>query len=266
MLAGEFQAIFFDGQTYEPNPTRGYVEFRCAHTMPVVNEFGCMLHPAVIARSYQTMLHQQFNLNHQMRFWDKEKIANDRMLGAIVAVRFPPMPESGWKIAKTKEEAPGIQGVASLSLIAHGADRIVGEHKTGRKERTVSIEMIFDETESGFVVMGQDVPANLRQDTPQDIWTQSMVYIPWAKAPEEMRKLWNGKRIKGRWRNQDVRMLCGGIDNSVHFAGLGLVDIGFEKEACVKAMLAGSGEEDPAEIFSETMGSLLQTVQENLPA
>lgn len=239
-------SVTLNGQVYVPDATKAYVEFRCAHTIPVETNYGTMLHPEVVSRSYRSMKDQQFNWEHQVKQHDREGIVRDRMLGSVVDVWFPSPGEGGWKFTRDRSKAPGMHGVAVMHKMAEGADRLIGGHLSGRKKMSVSMEMDFLAPDSGFLVdttmaiegWGVGTPANLRD--------AGWIYVPWGEAPEDLKSCWSdtkGKIVKD-WRGKKVSLLCGGLESQVHFMGLGMVGTAMESEAAILRIAAGKKLED----------------------
>jgi hypothetical protein len=231
------------GMKLRPDPTKAYIEFFLSHSFPVVTSGGMAIHPQVVANSYQTLLHQQFDFGHEVRAFDKENIARDRMLGSVVAVEFPKAPIGGWKVPASVDNAPGIRGAAVLHKLADGADRIIGAQQTGRRKRTVSMEVFAFTEPSGLLVKSDKPLANgMGSTTPEDILAHGWWYVDYTVAPEDLRQCWGGggKGIHNTWKGKEVVFLNGGLDGEIHYMGVGLVDIGKEPTARVSQILAGS--------------------------
>ncbi len=259
-------SVTLNGITYVPNATVAYVEFCCAHTIPVATQYKTMLHPDVVARFYRTMLHQQFNLNHQLRVHEKNKkeedrkIKKDRIIGAVMDVWFPSAPEGVYRISRDKATAPGIRGVASLFKQADGADKLIGGHQSGRREMSVSMEMDFDPSQSGFVIDAPNPIEGHGSGTPNNLRDAGYLYVPATQAPVDLLQCWNKKKgmIDQDWRGKPVYMLCGGLDSWVHFGGLGMVDIPMEKEAEIVRLAAGKGAE--GDVTAEDVAEPLEKI------
>ena len=58
------------GETFEPDVTKGFMEFRLSHSLPVVTTYGTALHPGTIFNSWSSMRNQLVNLAHMMRAYE----------------------------------------------------------------------------------------------------------------------------------------------------------------------------------------------------
>ena len=262
------------GKKFKPDATKAYCEFVMSHSWPVVTFYGEALHPAAIAASYESLLHQPVNFGHQLRSYDAEKIFRDRILGSVVGVEFAGRPSpTGWKLPGTVAEAPGIRAVASLFKAADGADRIIGKHQTGRKPYTVSMEVSYANPESGFMV----------QATPGTI-APGWDYIPLSGATESLRATRDWKQLRmatkrssggyhGEWKDaggtREVFWLMGGLTGqNNHYKGVGIVEAGAEPTAEIVQMLAAREADWPevAEAIGVALKNLENQVKKTLTA
>lgn len=253
LCAGD--VIDFHGQRFEPDMTKGYVEFRISHALPVVTAYGTALEAGTIRTSAATMLHQVFNLGHQMKAYypDSKNMKGDRVLGSIVGV----------KLVDQGSDNVHIHGVACFAKLAHGMDKVMGQHQGGRHQWTVSMEILYDIDQSGWLLGGpaqdgregawdrvvekiedEGVRELCLRSTP-DAWKRAgLAYLPHSQAPEDMRALYSAEKraVVGRYRDLPTTLLMGGVSGSVHYGGVGLVPYGAEPTAKVSRLLA----EDPA--------------------
>ena len=144
------------------------------------------MHPATVARAYQTMLHKVFNVAHIMKAYNPDEHARDRILGTVVAVEFPREPSGGWKLQADKAKAPGIRAAAVIHKKAEWAEKIMGQHLSGRRPWTVSMEHMFYLDDSAFLV--KDTKLAEEFETPQDILDLGYTFVPFSQAPENC---WN---------------------------------------------------------------------------
>lgn len=79
------QTIECGGQKFQPDDGTGYLDCRLSHAM-VITHYGEALHPGTIANSFNSMLHKNVNLQHQLRAHDRAKIMKDRIVGCVAAV------------------------------------------------------------------------------------------------------------------------------------------------------------------------------------
>jgi hypothetical protein len=243
-------AVTCAGQKFEPDDTKAYVEFYLSHGFPVVTSDRTAIHPQVVANSYGSLLHQVFNLGHVMKAYDPENNARDWILGSVVAVEFPEASGAdGWKVQADPAKAPGIHGVAVMHKLAEGAAQILGQHMTGKRRWTVSMETQFFLEESGFLVGESDAFAKdiefAAEETPTDLQDLGYIYVPWARAGPLM-EAWDEERtkVKAAYQSRQIVFLLAGLDGRVHYNGVGLTPWGKEPTAAVRQMVA---QEDLAE-------------------
>jgi hypothetical protein len=263
------QAVEINGQKLHPDKTKGYLDFRLSHSLPVITYYGEALHPETIANSFNSMLHQPLNINHAMRIHDKENIPRDRIIGGVVGVEYGRKPSNGWKVPPQREQAPGVRAVASIFKEADGADKIIGAHQSGRKHYTVSMELNYSNLDSGFLVSGEKMPAH---DTPEDLLGAGFNYIPAQEAPDDliatrdfsrnqMRSKKPGGGRFGEWQGRDAYWLMGGIGGQVHYKGVGVVELGAEPTAGIGQLLASLEEAELAPELGEEIEALLHSLQ-----
>jgi hypothetical protein len=255
-------ALPLNGETFTPDGTKAYAAFRLAHSFPTVDAYGCCRHPGVVAASHASLRHQPVNYNHQMKKYgtDKNPIRDDNTLGTVVAVNYPPAPVGGWKLSKATENLPAIQGVMVIHKNVAKAQNVMGEHLTGKHKWTVSMEMAYNFLDSGFLVsdLGSATKAQtalLEEWTPAEVKDLGLGYIAVENAPKELLDCFDSKtrRITGAWNKCPVSLMQGGLAGTVHFAGVGIVRYGAEREAQILEMLA----QDPdrvGELTAEELG------------
>ncbi|HXJ55266.1 MAG TPA: hypothetical protein VNU68_01260 [Verrucomicrobiae bacterium] len=233
------QAVELGGQTFTPDETKGYFKFCFSHAFPVVTAYGQGLHPNVVAISYNSLLHQPVNFEHQMVAYDKDKIAHDKVLGSVVAVEFPRTPGGRWTVSADKQSAPAITGVASFAKLARSMDRVVGKHQTGRHNYSVSMEVQYAYADSMFAVELKP-GAKANRGTPDDMARAGWEVIPMTEADDELLATFSvrKKRIVSDYRGARVYQLMGGLDKPVHYAGMGVVHYPAEQEAQILQMAA----------------------------
>lgn len=231
------KAVEIEGRRYEPDRYTAYVEFRLAHAFPVVTVDQTALHPQVVANSYATMRNKVFNLGHIMKAYSPDN-RRDRVLGTIVGVEFPPVPYNGWRVQGRRELAPGIRAVAAVHKQAEGADAVIGQHLSGRRRWTVSMENEFYVDTGGFAVRAPD----LFDTTPEDFRALGWSYVPYAQAPNDLLACFNSDTVSitQPWKKRAVVFMPGGLSGEVFFKGTGLTPLGKEKEAEIVQMLASA--------------------------
>ncbi len=227
MLSDERQAAL----QFKPDNWKAYMEFTINHAMPVVagpTMKGNYLayHPAVIARSCQSLLHQQLNLEHKIKAYNPDKIARDRILGAIVAVSFPTMPFDQWKIGDDKAAAPAIRAVAAIFKQAEGVNRILGNHQASRQTWNNSIEVIYPVDEMGVYI-------------PSSREVLSVDALP-AAMKGVIERDRTGHLIIGKFKGEQLAFAPGCVDGTIEYQGVGMTRNPAEKEAEIDQILASA--------------------------
>lgn len=275
-------AVSLNGRTYEPDVTKGYMTCTFSHTWPVVTFYGECLAPLTVGRSSNSILHQPVNREHRMRVHDPEHRIPDEVIGCIVDCACG-IGRDG-RLPQTVESAPGIDAVATVFKQAHNVDKLIGGHQSGRQTFVVSMEVMYNSEESGFVykaVDGTDPESDFKH-TP-DTWRRAgLVYMPVTAAREELAATRDFKHMRMRDKREDGKGYCGqaivngaarevywvmgGPDGQVHYGGLGIVRYGAEPSARIVQMLAHASPEDQGveEAASELVKRLQKAVDEYL--
>lgn len=245
-------AIEINGQRLVPDKTKAYVEFRLAHAFPVVTAYQSAFHAGTVANSHPSMRHQVFNFRHQMQQYFKgseNEVREDRILGSVVDVEFPPAPMGGWRLTAL-DQTPSIRGVAVLHKRAKGADRIIGQHQSGRLEWAVSLEVEYQLADSGIALVSTDkakpLSANfqelLSQHTPKDFEKSGFAYVSFIEAPDDLLDCYDPKMAGGMftklWHGRQPVTMIGGLNGQCHFYGVAMVEFGAEPTAQVSTILA----------------------------
>lgn len=226
--SGPFAQMGFDD--LEPDAHRAYFTFDVHHSTPViagplVSGNYTTYHPAVLARSAGSLLHQQVNLRHQIKAYDPEKIRRDRIVGAIVGVHYPP--HAAMTMPKTKEEAVPITAVATIFKQAEGVGKMLGDHLTSKQEQSISGEVAFQIPEIAVYL-------------PSD-----GTFTPFPDLTAEMLKgikrtnggIFAGK-MGGRPNGEQMIVAPGGTEHDVGFQGMGLTPNPAEREAQITRVQA----------------------------
>lgn len=255
----------WDGQRLKPDDTKGYVEFRISHALPVITAYGCALDPGTITNSFVSMQHQVVNLGHQMKaYHPDDDLRGDRIVGSVVGVKLVNGSMSG---------APAhIHGVAVIHKLANGLDKVLGQHQSGRHEWTVSMEVRYDLEQSGWAVgkagaswddtakaLGPDA-AGIVSGGPERLRSMGFGYVPWGEAPEELRACYSDKetRVVSMWSDQPAVLLMGGVDGRVHYMGVGIVPYGAEPTARLTRVMADHPALRALQAFGGRLGEFLQ--------
>jgi|GEM_PF-5252927 hypothetical protein len=254
-LCDDDGVIEFNGNTYTPDSAKGYFRFSVSHAFPVKTVYGTALHPAVIAANYRKLIHQNVNYEHQIREYHKatNENAQDRVIGSVLDATFPAAPAGGWKINADPAQAPGIEGIGVFFKATNGMHRLFGEHSTGRKTYTVSMEVNWSfDSDCGFALTlkpkapgkGGGFQDPLFDTSPPDFLAAGYEYVPFDKAPDELKATFSTKksRIISHYAGRDVTILTGGLNNQVDYIGLGIVNFGAESAAKLRRMTASAPE------------------------
>lgn len=243
--------IELNGKTFTPDDTKGYLKFSLSHGFPVVTQMGMGIHPHVSSISFESLLHQNFNLEHQVKAYHPTKDGErnrvrDRMVGSIVAVDFP-RSRGSRHIIDADSPSKAITGVASFAKLAEGVDRVLGDHQSGKHKYTVSMEVRFAFAGSGFAVarpqagrMGEYKDPKLNPDTPRDILQSGFEYVPFMEARPEILATFSKEKNKmvGKYQGRPTFLMMGGLDTPVHYSGVGWVRYGAEPTAGIQQLVA----------------------------
>lgn len=213
---------------HRPDQHKAYVRMRFAHSLPVIcgpesvsgEVFG--LHPAVVARHFQSALHQQTNLGHRLKVSGAPR---DRIVGCLVQIAYPEEPEGGWVVPATAAEAPAIHAVAVIWKQAEGVEALLGQFFSGKVPWSVSMEMSFFHDQTGIwdprtndVYDRGEIPPQMR-----------------AQVMEDERG-----RLQVRRGSKLVKVI-GGKTGQVWFSGLGYVENPAEPTAAIDGIAASKG-------------------------
>jgi hypothetical protein len=220
---------------FTPHSTKGYCEFSVSSAFPSgITSYRTALWSKVIENSFSTLLHGNLNREHSKKIYDPKK--EDKNIGSIVAINFPdaPMIGGGWRIGG---ETPKITGVACYDKLSTAIQQFVGEHMAGRSQHTVSMEVLWRLEDAGFAVNSGG--KGLFKDTTPDHFAQAgWDYVPYKDAPKDLKATFRDGAVKGKWKNNPVAILMGGLDGAVHYAGLGVVRYGAEPTAKINRLTA----------------------------
>jgi hypothetical protein len=242
--------IKVDGQTFQPDGFTAFLEVELSHALPVRTCTGQAIHPSVLAKSFRSLQFKPVSINHLVRSYDRENIQRDRIVGMVVAVEIPNEPAGGWKVKKKREDAPGIRAALALGKALEGVDLIIGQHQSGRKRRTVSMEVMYFLQECWLAWM----PAKETPEVPGSTEIGGGWFgIGYEQAPKELQDCWSVEKncIVAKWNGLDVTLLLGGVDGEVQYSGVGIVNLGNEPEAEIKQLLASHPEERGVDVPQE---------------
>lgn len=261
-------AIELNGRRYLPDETKAYASFTVGRSFPVVTAYGTAVHPGTVANSFQTMLHQLVDYDHQLKLNSQasnKDIREDRIIGAVVDVDYPKAPYGGWKVGMDKGQAPAINGVMVIHKKADKVKQVLGEHLAGRHKWTVSMEMGYNLLKSGYIVSGLEHAkksqlALMEEQTPKELSDLGLGYVAIQSAPDDLVDCFSldKLRIVSNWGNCPVCLLQGGLNGETHFGGVGIVRYGAEREAEINEILA----RDPDRLMSLDSEELLAPTTE----
>lgn len=273
-LCGE-EGIDFKGKRYTPDQTKGFFQFELSHAFPVLTVYGTGLHPNVIAKSFNSITNQNINYEHQIaRYHEGDgRDVRDRVIGSIVAADFPPPPPGGWKVNPDVTASPCITGVGVLFKQTQGMAKVMGEHASSKHKYSVSMEVLYPLEQAGFVAslpralskQNGNRPAGMADPeqnyTPPDLLAAGYEYFPFDKAPETLVATFSRKknRVVAQYKGRRCAVLMGGLDNPVHYAGVGVVHFPAEREAKIMR-LAASADNGPMDKLADCLLSAFQTL------
>lgn len=197
-----------------PDQFSAFAKIRFGTTLPqivgpeMLNGAVFGMHPAVVARSFQTARFKQMNYYHQLKSMGAKR---DRILGCILQVAFPEEPAGGWVIPATGEEAPSITALATIFKQAEGVSDMLGRHLGGKIKMSVSMEFSYYHSEVGIY----DPATNITYDR-ADIPKNLMNFL----AEDDKGRLFVRKSV----RQPTLVRALGGVSGSVWFSGAGYTD------------------------------------------
>lgn len=236
------EEVEFDGHKYVPDITKGYFRFKISHGFPIRTAYGTGLHPAVVAKNWRSMVHQNINWNHHVAEYFKDSKITDRITGCVIAAQFSAPPTGGWTI--NMKDQPFIDALGVYFKQAQGMTKIVGEHQTSRHNYTVSMEIRYVFEDSGFAIDRQGggaIPA-FKDHTPNDFSSAGFDYCPVSKAPEALLKTFSVKKlaVTEKYEGRQVTLLMGGANGGIHYTGVGIVKYGAEPTAQILRLAAAA--------------------------
>jgi len=236
------EGLEFKGRKFVPDETKAYFQFTLSHGFPVATVYGTGIHPNVVALSHKSLIEQNINYEHQIAHYyaepGKENHVRDAVIGSVVAVDFPSASAGGFRINKDPTKTVGINGVGVLWKQMQRMKTLLGEHQTSRHHWTVSMEVQYLFSESGFAVhMGKKAEF---EGSPQDMIDAGYEYVSWKDAPEEMRATFSKKKNRrvAMYKGRNPVLLMGGLDKPVHYAGVAVVRYGAEPTADITRLAA----------------------------
>lgn len=238
---------------FVPDEFTAYFDVRFSAAFPTVTAFGSCLHPQVIANSYQSMLHKIVNIGHTVRAYDDSGKTRDRIIGTVVAVEYPQLanPNLRWQVSK--DSIPSVRAVLAIGKQAQGVDRIIGQHQSGRRQWSVSMEMLFSLEDSGFVVKRNvsNTQVYYGQDTPYDIAGLGYQYVAYEKADKDLKDTWDRKkgRICKKYQDNDTYLMQGGLGGKVMYFGIALTDSPAEPAASLDKIMASDNDDEDASLL-----------------
>jgi len=264
-LRGDFDAVIGDLESASPftklrvqaDKWKSYLEASTLKAFPNVagpaasgNYLGN--HAQVIARNHTSLHHQWLNLEHSIAAYGSNR---DRIIGAILSTHFPPAPGGAmkWEMPASVEAAPAVSVLAVMFKLAQGVSTVMGQHMTGRKTFSVSIEQITD-----FDNLGIYFPSTQETVMMMDADTETLSAIGESES---------GGILLGKHpgTGEQLAFAYGGMDGEVDFRGLAVVERGADKKAFIARIEASAGEglSDLCSVNSSTAAAVL--LLEQLP-
>ena len=237
-LCGE-EVLLCAGREFRADPATAYIEAKCAQGLPVVTAYGMAMLPRVIARSAPSWEGKMVNVGHLVKSYDPKGINRDRIVGHVAAHEFPPEPEGGWVIPESRNEAPGCRLILAIHKAAEMVPGLFGKAQAGREPWTVSMEVRYRLNEGAWAWKRRYAGERLAPNS-VDVgggWDA----LPWDQCPPDLRDCYSDadSAVTKKWRGRDVVLLLGGLDGTVFFSGIALVNYGAEPGAEIKRLLAG---------------------------
>ncbi len=232
------ESITVGGRSFTPDTFATYFECKFAHSLPVATINGQAMLPAVLARSWPTVLNKWVNIGHLMKTHAPKSIPKDSIVGSIVAAEFTGTADS--PIPATKDLSPHIRAAAVLWREADGAKKLLKDHHEEKKTICVSMEVYFvlSDCHIAWPVIAGETPPVVEGAADLGGGWHSVAY---TDAPKELKSTVNSKTgyVTKDWEGRRPVLLLGGVNGSVEFMGLGLVGSPFELESEVLKVLAG---------------------------
>lgn len=265
------EGIEFHGETFVPNATLAFFQFKMSHAFPVATVYGTGLHPSVIAKSFKSLMGQNVNYEHKIQAYrpPEEQDGDDRIIGAIRAVHFPPMPAGGWKMTAAAN-SPAITGIASVFKQAKGMARVLGGQATGRDTHSVSMEVLWPFDQAGFALAtnGKEPLIGYKpSDSQEAMYASDMLvngyeFVPVEKAPEELVGTFSKKRMRivATYKGRKVFAMMGGLSNPVHYTGAGVVRHQAEPPAKIMRLAASDDRSNPLGSVADSLASAFQSL------
>ena len=232
---------------FTPDKWKAYIEFDLYHSLPQIigpTMQGSYVgyHPAVLAKSHKSLLHQQINLRHLIKAYDPKNIARDRIIGCVVATCFPKAPMQGWQIPASEADAPCIHACAVVFKMAEGVADLIGKHQTNRQPQSVSGETWCPIDDIGIY-----------RPSTREIWTQE-------DAPMEFLSLMsikNGKLRIGSYQGEQLVLAYGCADRQVDLRGVGVTPTPAEETAEITSVHAERELDETFAIAAEQIDAAL---------
>lgn len=249
-------------EVFTPDGFKGYFPFTVATAFPAGRtQYGIGIHPETISKHYMTLLHQHSDKDHRMKYNDpKNANAEDKIIGAIVAVSFPRAPNgaNAWTI--NDKPQPAIKGVGVFWKNAAATYSAFANHQMGRL-CTVSMDLWYGHDDSGFALanLRNGKPAEFEATTPKEFAEGGWQYVPYLQAPKELRECFTqnaGKKgaedVIKNYKGQQVTFIAGGLGAGlIAFAGLAVVRYGAEPTAKLGHLVAAYPEKEIMEGLGE---------------
>jgi len=213
------KAFAVNGNTYTPDENKAFFTFTMLHSWPVINGNGMSFAAKTIQRSFQTAQFNQVNFEHQsegngITLWDGSKI-----IGTMI--------DAGFEVND--------DGIAEMVVVGvlwkrePLAMEIINDMATGGKEWKISMEVLYDERESGFMVASEDGDS----------------FIPLSAAPDTLIEAFDNGW--GKWDGKKYGFMLGGTgeegdpdEANVNFWGSALTLTPADPNATIRTLVASS--------------------------
>ena len=184
--------------------------------------------PEVLWRSFESLLFQQMNLQHELKFYGAQA---DRIVGTVAASRFPYPSEGigGWDISDITK-APSMRILASVFMMADGAEQMLREHVSGARRWSVSIEVTSPYEKCGVL----DTSAEFTHEN-----VRNYIY-PLLNPPQHLKPFIkfgdDGELTLGAPNGKPLVLMYGGLNDAVEMRGVGFTPTPAERTAQIMAV------------------------------
>lgn len=198
-----------------------YFPFKLCHSIPKVNSRGRTYMPAVLQKSFPSLMDQVLDYEHQLV--DNKTSNQDRIIGHVKSVRFDGQIPLEMNARNLPKEPMPVIGLGCLYKRAYGVNKIL--QQTGDKPSLwrVSMECNHDWNDAYF-------------------WYGREEFIPISDASEEMIDC-IGKDYVKPYKGRELAVCIGGMDKELNFLGAALTTNPADTDADILGFVTGMNRE-----------------------